>query len=88
MARYSHNFVEIYKGIVGFGFERKTDEDTVELYLQKFSDDKLMDVILRRMSDEDLSLLFETISKMLVKYLMEEEYHRLFLKLEKEESSF
>ena len=88
MARYSHNFVEIYKGIVGFGFERKIDEDTVELYLQKFSDDKLMDVILRRMSDEDLSLLFETISKMLVKYLTEEEYHRLFLKLEKEESSF
>jgi hypothetical protein len=83
MTKHSHRFVETFDGFSGFGLDRKSNEDTVQLYLQKFSDDRLMDTILKRMSDDDLTELFEVTSKMLKKYLDEPEYHELFLKDEK-----
>ena len=80
MAKHSHDFVETFDGMVGFGLDRQSDEDTVQVYLQKFSDDRLMKTILKRMSDDDLTEVFELTSKMLKKYLSEQEYHELFLK--------
>jgi hypothetical protein len=38
MGIHSHNFVETYRGLVGFGADRKIDENTVIYYLQKFPD--------------------------------------------------
>jgi len=80
MARHSHDFVETFDGLVGYGLDRQSDEDTVQVYLQKFSDDRLMKTILKRMTDGDLAEVFEVASRMLKKYLSEPEYHRLFLK--------
>jgi hypothetical protein len=80
MAKHSHRFVETFDGFVGYGLERQSDEDTVQLYLQKFSDDLLMETILKRMTDDDLAEVFELTSKMLKNYLSEPEYHKLFLK--------
>ncbi len=80
MANHSHSFVETFDGFLGFGLDRQTNEDTVEVFLQKFSDDRVMERVLKRMSDEDLRDLFEMTSKMLKKYLTDPEYHRLFLK--------
>jgi hypothetical protein len=85
MATHSHDFVEAFDGMVGFGLDRQTDEDTVQVYLQKFSDDRLMKTILKRMSDDDLAEVFEATSKMLKKYLSEREYHQLFLRDERED---
>jgi len=82
LAKHSHNFVETFDGFLGFGLDRQSNEDTVQVYLQKFSDDYLMGTILKRMTDEDLEQLFTVISKMLKQYLTESEYHRLFLKEE------
>lgn len=75
-----HDFVETFDGFLGFGLDRKSDENTVQVYLQKFSDDRLMGILLQRMTDEDLEELFEVTGKMLRKYLTEPEYHHLFLK--------
>jgi TorA maturation chaperone TorD len=80
MKQHSHEFIETYDGMVGFGFDRETDENTVVYYLQKFSDDRLMAVLKKRMTDEDLTALFELLSLLLHKHLTEQEYHRLFLK--------
>ena len=80
MASHSHEFVETYQDLVGFGLNRETDEHTLIYYLQKFSDDRLMTVLIERLSDDELSGLFETISDLLNRHLSEEEYHRLFLK--------
>jgi hypothetical protein len=80
MAKYSHKFAETFDGFVAFGLDRETDEHTVQLYLQKFSDDRLMETVLKRMTDEDLEEVFEVISKMLKKHLSEPEYHELFLR--------
>ena len=80
MKQHTHHFVENYNGLLGFGLDRETDENTVICYLQKFSDDKLMKHIIKLMSDEDLEEIFEVVSRMLKKYLSESEYHQLFLK--------
>ena len=80
MAKHSHQFVETFDGIVAYGLDRQSDENAVQVYLQKFSDDDLMKTVLKRMSDEDLNQLFDVTCKMLKKYLTEPEYHQLFLK--------
>ncbi len=80
MAKHSHQFVETFGGIVAYGLDRQSDENAVQVYLQKFSDDDLMRTVLKRMSDEDLAEVFDVTCKMLKKYLTEPEYHQLFLK--------
>ncbi len=80
VATHSHTFAESYSGLLGYGLDRETNESTVQVYLQKFSDDRLMEIVLQRMSDEDLGEIFDLTGRMLRKYLTEEEYHRLFLK--------
>ncbi|RJQ78568.1 MAG: cytoplasmic protein [Desulfobacteraceae bacterium] len=83
MNQHTHLFVETYQGLVGFGLNRETDENTAIYYLQKFADDALMQVMIKRLSDEELRNLFDLISALLRKHLNEAEYHRLFLKEEK-----
>jgi len=79
-ALHSHQFVETYTGLVGFGLDRETDENTVIYYLQKFSDDALMQHLVRRMTNAELEEIFETVNRMLKAHLSENEYHTLFLK--------
>jgi hypothetical protein len=80
MGKHSHNFIETYSGLVGFGFDRETDENTVRYYLQKFSDDTLTEKLMGRLSDDELSEVFFMITKILKYHLSEPEYHSLFLK--------
>jgi len=80
MAIHSHDFVETYKELVGFGAGRKTDENTVVFYLQKFSDDRLMETIIKRLPDEELSEIFSLITRLLKNHLTSSEYHQIFLK--------
>jgi len=82
MAKHSHRFVEMFDGFLGYGLDRESNENTVQVYLQKFSDDDLMETILKRMTAEDLFEVFDITSRMLKKYLTETEYHELFLKAE------
>lgn len=80
MMKHSHNFVETFDGMGAYGLDRRSNEDTVQLYLQKFSDDRLMETVLKRMSNDELDELFDLVGRMLKKHLNEDEYHRLFLK--------
>lgn len=80
MSSHSHQFVETFKGLVGFGFSPESDMDTVIYYLQKFSDDDLMALIRNRLTDDDREAIFNLISGLLRKHLSEPEYHRYFLK--------
>lgn len=77
---HTHNFVEKYRGLVGYGADRETDENTVIYYLQKFSDDSFMAAITKRMTDTELQEVFDLINRLLKKHLTETEYHELFLK--------
>jgi TorA maturation chaperone TorD len=77
---HSHAFVEQYEGMVGFGFDRETDEKSLIVYLQKFSDDALLAALVPRLSDTEIQELFERVSHLLKEHLQEAEYHQLFLK--------
>jgi TorA maturation chaperone TorD len=80
MADHTHHYVETYEGLVGMGFDRKTDENTIIYYLQKCSDDALMKALTPRLSDEELEEIFSLLTRLLKKHLSDAEYHRLFLK--------
>ena len=80
MAEHSRRFVEMFDGMAAYGLDRESNENTVRYYLQKLSDDDLMEALLPRMSDEELDALFELTVKMLRKHLTDREYHELFLK--------
>ncbi|MBT8371142.1 MAG: cytoplasmic protein [Desulfobacterales bacterium] len=80
MRRHTHNFVETYQGLVGYGADRETDENTIIYYLQKFSDDKFMALITKRMTDEELLEIFDLINRILKNHLAPSEYHDLFLR--------
>ena len=80
MAQHTHHFVEEYDGLVGFGMDREGDENTVVYYLQKFSDDALMNLIKKRLLQEELEEIFNLTTRLLKTHLSEEEYHGYFLK--------
>jgi hypothetical protein len=80
MKLHSHDFVETYSELVGFGLDRQTDENTVIYYLQKFSDDQLMKRLIPCLSHTDLQEIFELVNRLLKDHLSDAEYHRLFLK--------
>lgn len=80
MAAHSHRFIEEFDGFIGFGLNPESDMDTVVYYLQKFSDDQLMQLLRERLTDEDREAIFDLISSLLKKHLSEPEYHRYFLK--------
>lgn len=80
MGDHSHRFIDSYTGIGAFGWDRKTDEDTLKYYLQKFSDDHFMKILVPKLSDEDMEAIYTIINSMIKKHLTEAEYHRHFLK--------
>ncbi|MBS3733063.1 MAG: cytoplasmic protein [Desulfobacterales bacterium] len=82
MKKYTHEFVETYDGLLGFGWERETDEQTLVCYMQMFSDDALIKTLVRRMSAEELETLHDMVNSLLRTHLSDTEYHRLFLKEE------
>ena len=80
MAKHTHDFVENYSGLVGFGADRETDESTLIYYLQKFSDDTLISRLVKRMSADEIEACFNLMTRIMKTHLKESEYHHLFLK--------
>ncbi|MBL7225955.1 MAG: cytoplasmic protein [Desulfobacteraceae bacterium] len=80
MTKHTHRFVEEFDGLVGFGFDREGDENTLTYYLQKLSDDECMALIRERISQGDMEELFDLLTRVLKTCLGEEEYHKVFLK--------
>ncbi len=80
MATHTHRFVETYQGLVGFGLDREHDQNAIVYYLQKFSDDALLQKLVERLSDDELNEIFSLVNRLLKRHLTESEYHRLFLK--------
>ncbi len=80
MTSHSHDFIETFDGFVGFGLNRESDRDTVIYYLQKFSDDDLMNLLRKRLTNEECLSIFNLLCSLLRKHLSEPEYHRFFLK--------
>ena len=80
MKKDTHDFIQNYKGLGAFGLNRETDEETIMFYLQKFSEDSFLKVLLPRLSDLELQEIYVFINEKLKSHLLENEYHSLFLK--------
>ena len=80
MKKETHNFIHGYTGLGAFGMDRKTDEETIMFYLQKFSEDRFMETFLPRLSDKELEEIYLFVNEHLKKHISEEEYPGLFLK--------
>lgn len=80
MAQDTHNFIQNYTGLGAFGMDRKTDQETIMFYLQKFSEDRFMAKFIPRLDQDELQEIYVFINKMLKQHLSENEYHNLFLK--------
>jgi hypothetical protein len=72
--------VETYGGPVAFGLTRDVDEASLIVYLQKFSDDRLLEVLKGRLSEDEIRKTVDWIVTLLRAHLSNEEYHRLFLR--------
>ena len=80
MSKFKHQFIETYEGLVGFGADRETDENTLMVYFQMFSDDETLRTLIKRMDEKELEFAFEYINSLLKKHFNEDEYHGVFLK--------
>ncbi|MDR2459460.1 MAG: cytoplasmic protein [Deltaproteobacteria bacterium] len=80
MSQHKHEFVENWTGLLAEGFDHQTDLATLQVYLQKFSDDEVMKRILPRLDEEEIKKFFSLLDLTLRRHLTHEEYHSLFLK--------
>lgn len=80
MKKHQHNFVDEYDGMVAFGFSRDVDEKSLMYYLQKFAEDNMVKTIVPRLNDDEINEVFELLGGLMRKYLVDDEYHELFLK--------
>jgi hypothetical protein len=79
-SNHSHEFVESYDGLIGFGWDRETDENSLVCYLQMFSDDHLLKTLVGRLSNEEIDEIQTMIHRLMKKHFTESEYHQFFLK--------
>ncbi len=62
-----------------FGLNRATDEHSLALYLKLFSRDALLQTLIPRLADDEITVLVDQLTVVLRKHLQESEYHELFL---------
>ena len=62
-----------------FGFDRATDEKSLRLFLQRFTDSGVLDALLPRLQDDDIQATVDFLTGIMHKHLSEKEYHSLFL---------
>lgn len=73
------NSVQAVASEICFGLSRTTDEHSLAVFLQLFSREELLSVLIPRLEDQEILELVDTISLTMRKHLDEKEYHRLFL---------
>jgi hypothetical protein len=78
--QHRHDFAETYTGPLAHGLDKDTDLATLQVYLQKLSDDDLMAALLPRLTAEESDHFLNLIGQTLRRHMSGEEYHRLFLR--------
>ena len=64
---------------IAFGFDRATDEESLQFFLRRFAADKLLATLVPRLRDEEIAALVDSLTAVMRNHLTEKEYHRLFL---------
>jgi TorA maturation chaperone TorD len=62
-----------------FGLNRELDEQSLALFLGLFSQEKLLNALIPRLKEEEITGLVQQLTQLLHNHLEEKEYHELFL---------
>lgn len=62
-----------------FGINRETDERSLAAFVQRFSDPALLEVLIPRMANTDITATLDFLTRLMRSHLTEKEYHSLFL---------
>lgn len=62
-----------------FGFNRQTDEESLQHFVRAFARPELLEVLVPRMTDDEISTLLDDLSALMGRHFKEKEYHTLFL---------
>ncbi|NOX25612.1 MAG: hypothetical protein GXP59_05780 [Deltaproteobacteria bacterium] len=62
-----------------FGWDRPTDEHSLQAFLKKFSHSELLVALIPRLSDKELTAIVNLLTETMKAHLSEREYHQLFL---------
>jgi len=63
-----------------FGLNRRTDERSLAIFLQRFAREELLTTLLPRLTDAEIVQTLDLLSGQLRAHLKEKEYHALFLR--------
>ncbi|MBV5317545.1 MAG: hypothetical protein JZU50_07025 [Desulfobulbaceae bacterium] len=62
-----------------FGINRATDEQSLISFLQHFSEERLLDVLVPRMTEPEIHQVVDLLTGIMKNHLSGDEYHALFL---------
>lgn len=62
-----------------FGLNRRTDEQSLGSFIRCFASPALLETLIPRMTDAEITEAVDFLSKIMGKHLTEKEYHTLFL---------
>lgn len=62
-----------------FGMSRSDDERSLAAFLRLFSRKEFTDLLIPRMSDQEITAVVDQLSTIMRKHLRENEYHGIFL---------
>jgi len=62
-----------------FGINRATDEQSLVTFLQHFSDDRLLNILIPRMTEPEMHQMVDQLTAIMKTHLSGDEYHTLFL---------
>ncbi len=64
---------------IAFGLNRQNDEQSLAVFLQRFSSDALLERLIPRLDAAEISATIDHLSSLMRNHLSEQEYHCLFL---------
>lgn len=62
-----------------FGMNRALDEQSLATFLQRATSDALLQELIPRLADDELSSVVDFLTGLMHKHFSEQEYHKLFL---------
>ena len=62
-----------------FGLNRQEDEVSLQKFIMLFAQPEFLKVLVPRMADDEITRLFEDLTRLMGKHFKENEYHALFL---------
>ena len=57
-----------------FGLDRTTDELSIKSFIKRFASDKLLEVMVPKLTDSEINQLLDCMSNIMKKHLSEQEY--------------